>query len=68
MTPALIVDALLESLPHVQRWRGKTVVVKIGGAAMTDESLVAGRQRSVAARARVAAAAARCPSSRHRPT
>jgi acetylglutamate kinase len=40
VTPSTIVDALLESLPHVQRWSDKTVVVKIGGAAMTDEGLV----------------------------
>lgn len=40
MTPTVIASALLESLPHVQRWSGKTIVVKIGGAAMTDKSLV----------------------------
>lgn len=40
MAPDEIVNALLESLPHVQSWHGKTVVVKIGGAAMTDPELV----------------------------
>jgi len=40
MTPQHVVDALLESLPHVQAWGGKTVVVKVGGAAMTDAALV----------------------------
>ncbi len=40
MTPNLVVDALLESLPHVQAWHGKTIVVKIGGAAMSDDALV----------------------------
>ena len=38
--PDDIVNALLESLPHVQAWHGKTVVVKIGGASMTDPDLV----------------------------
>ena len=38
--PGEIVSALLEALPHVQSWHGKTVVVKIGGAAMTDPELV----------------------------
>ena len=40
MTPNQRVDALLESLPHVQTWSGCTIVVKIGGAAMTDPALV----------------------------
>ena len=40
MTPNTVVNALLESLPHVQTWHGKTIVVKIGGAAMTDDALV----------------------------
>jgi acetylglutamate kinase len=30
---------LIEALPHVRRWHGKTVVVKYGGAAMVDEAL-----------------------------
>ena len=30
---------LVEALPYLRRWHGKTVVVKYGGAAMTDESL-----------------------------
>ena len=42
MKPTTVVNALLESLPHVQAWAGRTVVVKIGGAAMTDAALVAG--------------------------
>ncbi len=40
MMPSTIVGALLESLPHVQAWSGKTIVVKIGGAAMTNDSLL----------------------------
>ena len=35
---------LIEALPYIQQWAGKTVVVKYGGAAMTDPDL----QRSVA--------------------
>jgi len=32
-------DVLLEALPYIQRFRGKVVVVKYGGAAMTDPEL-----------------------------
>ncbi|GBG63652.1 hypothetical protein CBR_g38963 [Chara braunii] len=35
------VDVLAEALPYMQRFRGKTIVVKYGGAAMKDESLKA---------------------------
>ena len=34
-------DVLVEALPYIQRFRGKVVVVKYGGAAMTDPSLAA---------------------------
>ncbi|XP_050366517.1 acetylglutamate kinase, chloroplastic [Argentina anserina] len=37
----LRVDILSESLPFIQKFRGKTIVVKYGGAAMKDESLQA---------------------------
>ncbi|XP_010672036.2 uncharacterized protein LOC104888699 [Beta vulgaris subsp. vulgaris] len=41
-TPAQTrVDILAESLPYLQRFRGKTIVVKYGGAAMKSESLQA---------------------------
>ena len=36
------VSVLSEALPYLQRFRGKTVVVKYGGAAMVDASLKAG--------------------------
>lgn len=36
------VSVLSEALPYLQRFRGKTVVVKYGGAAMVDPSLKAG--------------------------
>jgi len=35
---------LIEALPYMRRWAGKTIVVKYGGNAMTDEAL----KRSVA--------------------
>ncbi|MFO7947415.1 MAG: acetylglutamate kinase [Armatimonadota bacterium] len=37
------VGTLTEALPYIRKWSGKTVVVKYGGAAMTDPGL----QRSV---------------------
>ena len=30
-------EALCEALPHVQRWAGRTVVVKYGGSAMVSD-------------------------------
>lgn len=36
------VSVLSEALPYLQRFRGKTIVVKYGGAAMVDASLKAG--------------------------
>src|SRR6266700_2475351 len=32
-------DILIEALPYIQRYEGKTFVIKYGGAAMTDKSL-----------------------------
>ncbi|MCZ6678308.1 MAG: acetylglutamate kinase [Candidatus Poribacteria bacterium] len=32
-------DILIEALPYIRRFSGKTVVIKYGGAAMTEESL-----------------------------
>ena len=34
-----IPDVLIEALPYIQRFKGKTVVVKFGGNAMVDEAL-----------------------------
>jgi acetylglutamate kinase len=34
-----IADVLIEALPYIQRFAGKTVVVKFGGNAMVDEAL-----------------------------
>ncbi|MCK9511501.1 MAG: acetylglutamate kinase [Pigmentiphaga sp.] len=44
LTPALKAGVLAEALPYIRRFHGKTLVVKYGGNAMTDESL----QRSFA--------------------
>ncbi|MBI5783230.1 MAG: acetylglutamate kinase, partial [Gammaproteobacteria bacterium] len=30
---------LIQALPYIQRFRGKTVVIKYGGNAMVDEAL-----------------------------
>ena len=34
-----IADVLIEALPYIQRFKGKTIVVKFGGNAMVDEDL-----------------------------
>lgn len=34
-----LVKALIEALPYIQRFAGKTVVIKYGGAAMIDDTL-----------------------------
>ena len=34
-----IADVLIEALPYIQRFQGKTVVVKFGGNAMVDDAL-----------------------------
>jgi len=38
---------LAEALPYIQRFHGKTIVVKLGGNAMTDEALKTGFARDV---------------------
>src|SRR3979411_2348851 len=38
---------LAEALPYIQPFQGKTIVVKFGGNAMTDEELKAGFARDV---------------------
>jgi acetylglutamate kinase len=38
-SPERRAEALVEALPYIQRFRGKVVVVKLGGNAMVDESL-----------------------------
>jgi acetylglutamate kinase len=45
---ALKARILAEALPYIQRFHGKTIVVKFGGSAMTDDALKAGFARDVA--------------------
>ncbi len=39
LSPLDRVSTLSEALPYLQRFRGKTIVVKYGGAAMKDPTL-----------------------------
>ena len=39
LPPALKAGVLAEALPYIRRFHGKTIVVKYGGNAMTDETL-----------------------------
>jgi acetylglutamate kinase len=41
MTPAEQASVLVESLPYLQKFRGTTFVIKYGGSAMENETLVA---------------------------
>ena len=41
------VKVLAEALPYIRRFRGRTLVLKYGGAAMTDETLKRGFARDV---------------------
>ena len=42
-----IARVLTEALPYIQRFAGKTVVIKYGGNAMVDEALKQGFARDV---------------------
>lgn len=42
-----IASVLTEALPYIQRFAGKTIVVKYGGNAMTDENLKQGFARDI---------------------
>jgi acetylglutamate kinase len=42
-----IADVLIEALPYIRRFRGKTMVIKYGGNAMVDEVLKHGFARDV---------------------
>ena len=44
---ANVARVLAEALPYIQRFQGKTIVVKYGGNAMVDEKLKAGFARDV---------------------
>ncbi len=42
-----IADVLIEALPYIRRFRGKTMVIKYGGNAMVDDALKQGFARDV---------------------
>ena len=42
-----VAQVLAEALPYIQRFRGKTVVIKYGGNAMVDEDLKSGFARDI---------------------
>jgi acetylglutamate kinase len=42
-----IAEVLIEALPYIQRFRGKTMVIKYGGNAMVDDALKQGFARDV---------------------
>jgi acetylglutamate kinase len=45
--PAYIAEVLTEALPYIQKFRGKTIVIKYGGNAMSDDQLKSGFARDV---------------------
>ena len=47
MTSHKIADVLTESLPYIQRFKGKTIVIKYGGNAMVDENLKSSFARDI---------------------
>jgi len=42
-----IASVLAESLPYIQKFRGKTIVIKYGGNAMVDEDLKSSFARDI---------------------
>jgi acetylglutamate kinase len=42
-----IASVLSESLPYIQKFRGKTIVIKYGGNAMVDEDLKSSFARDI---------------------
>ena len=47
MTSHKIADVLTESLPYIQKFKGKTIVIKYGGNAMVDEELKSSIARDI---------------------
>lgn len=45
--PAYIAEVLTEALPYIQKFSGKTIVIKYGGNAMSDDRLKSGFARDV---------------------
>lgn len=46
-SPGYIAEVLTEALPYIQKFSGKTIVIKYGGNAMSDETLKSGFARDV---------------------
>lgn len=46
-SPAYIAEVLTEALPYIKRFNGKTIVIKYGGNAMSDDLLKSGFARDV---------------------
>ena len=46
-SPAYIAEVLTEALPYIKRFRGKTIVIKYGGNAMSDDKLKSSFARDV---------------------
>ena len=47
MNPIDKADALIEALPYLQAFRGKTFLIKMGGSAMEDPELVRNVMRDI---------------------
>jgi acetylglutamate kinase len=45
--PQVVVEVLSEALPYIQQFSGKTVVVKYGGNAMTEDTLIDSFARNI---------------------
>ena len=46
-SPNYIAEVLTEALPYIRKFSGKTIVIKYGGNAMSDEELKSGFARDV---------------------
>ncbi len=46
-SPTIQANVLLEALPYMQAFRGKTFLIKVGGSAMEDKTLVDGFLRDI---------------------
>jgi acetylglutamate kinase len=46
-SPAYIAEVLTEALPYIKKFSGKTIVIKYGGNAMSDDTLKSGFARDV---------------------
>src|SRR6266850_2606947 len=40
LTPEARAESLIEALPYIQKFRGRTFVIKYGGAAMEEDQIV----------------------------